>query len=180
MSNRSVPWLMFLPPLVFLALAVLFYAGMQRENPRDLPSALIGRDAPVTVLEPLGDNPPIDAAALASGEVAIVNFWASWCAPCRVEHPVLTEMAADMPVYGINYKDRPVPALEFLIELGNPFAAAGSDPEGRYAQEWGVYGVPETFVISAEGKILYRHPGQLTKRLWEERIRPAIEAGQDG
>ncbi|MBW6506967.1 MAG: DsbE family thiol:disulfide interchange protein [Rhodobacteraceae bacterium] len=170
--------LMMAPPLVFAALAAMFVWGMGRDDPRQLPSALIGQVAPALVVTPLADLPPLTSEVLADGSVKLVNFWASWCAPCRLEHPQLTALSAEgIPVYGINYKDDPAAALKFLAELGNPYAQIGADRNGLdTAVNWGVYGVPETFVISGEGKVLYRFAGALTPNVVEYRVREHFAA----
>jgi len=168
--------LMILPPVIFGGLAVMFYVGMQRENPDELPTALAGREVPVVEITPLGDLPLFDEGRLKDGEVKLVNFWASWCAPCRVEHPNLEDLRAQgIPVYGVNYKDNPQNALDFLAELGNPYEAVGQDANGRMALNWGVYGVPETYVIDGEGRIVTRHAGPVTQRVIEATLGPAIE-----
>jgi cytochrome c biogenesis protein CcmG/thiol:disulfide interchange protein DsbE len=171
--------LMILPPLVFAGIAALFVVGLGREDPDGLPSALAGRTAPALVVTPLGDLPVIADADLRQGDVKLVNFWASWCAPCRVEHPNLVALQAEgIAIYGVNYKDETPKALGFLESLGNPYRAAGQDADGRQAIEWGVYGVPETFVIDGSGKILLRFPGPITGRVLDETIRPAIAAAR--
>ncbi|MGR3634224.1 MAG: DsbE family thiol:disulfide interchange protein [Limimaricola soesokkakensis] len=167
--------LIILPPAIFAALAGLFAAGMLRDNPDELPSALIGREAPLTETGTLSGKPPFDPAVLSDGEVKLVNFWASWCAPCRVEHPNLAELAeGGLPVYGINYKDDPQKAAAFLAELGDPYEAIGTD-DGRVARDWGVYGVPETFVVDGEGRILERMAGPVTQRAIADRLQPALD-----
>ena len=167
--------LMAVPVLIFGGLAGVFWFGLDGGD-KQLPSALLGREAPQLVLAPLGELPPIPEDMLADGEVKLVNFWASWCAPCRVEHPSLTALSAEgVPIYGVNYKDRPAAALGFLAELGNPYDAAGADESGRMALEWGVYGVPETFVVDGEGRILYRFAGPVTQRVIEANLRPLLE-----
>jgi cytochrome c biogenesis protein CcmG/thiol:disulfide interchange protein DsbE len=165
--------------VAFAAMAGLFAAGMFQEDRDELPSALVGQVAPATAFAPLGTLPLFDPSTLADGEVKLVNFWASWCAPCRVEHPNLKELAATgLPIYGVNYRDEPEKALAFLAELGDPFVAAGSDPQGRAALDWGVYGLPETFVVDGEGRIVARMAGAITDRVYETRLRPALaEAG---
>lgn len=171
----KVPWLMLVPPVAFAGLAAAFYIGLQRENPDQLPSALAGKPAPAVVLEALGDLPGFDDGSLRTGEVKLVNFWASWCAPCRVEHPNLTALAEEgIEVLGVNYKDQPDKALGFLEELGNPYAGVGADPQGRMALNWGLYGVPETYVIDGDGTILLRFAGPITQRVIESDIRPAL------
>jgi cytochrome c biogenesis protein CcmG/thiol:disulfide interchange protein DsbE len=174
--RRRINWLLLLPPVLFLALAVAFYAGLNRENPDALPSALKGRQAPALALEPLSPEIPAPAPdALSAPGIKLVNFWASWCAPCRAEHPMLTEMAADgVPIIGVNYKDKGPDARAFLDELGNPYRSVGVDGSGRTGIEWGLYGVPETFVIDAEGKVLLRHAGPLTRRVYDQQFAPIL------
>jgi cytochrome c biogenesis protein CcmG/thiol:disulfide interchange protein DsbE len=168
-------WLLFLPPMLFAGLAALFWLGMQRDDPDRLPSALEGRAAPAVQVTPLGPGPLLTQADLTTPGVKLVNFWASWCAPCRAEHPNLMALAAEgIAIHGINYKDPPANALGFLDELGNPFATLGADASGRTGLDWGLYGVPETFVIDGEGRVILRFPGPVTGRVLEETIRPAI------
>jgi cytochrome c biogenesis protein CcmG/thiol:disulfide interchange protein DsbE len=168
--------LMLLPPLVFGAFVALAAFGMFREDPEALPSALAGRAAPPVKLEPLTEMPSFSDATLRDGEVKLVNFWASWCAPCRAEHPNLEALAVEgLPIYGINYKDDPAKAQAFLDELGNPYAAIGTDRSGRTALEWGLYGVPETYVVDGNGTILLRHAGPITQRIIDSTLRPALD-----
>jgi len=168
--------LMALPPLVFVALAALFYFGNLREDRDALPSAREGRAAPPVVLTELEGKTLFDDATLRDGEVKLVNYWASWCAPCRAEHPLLEDLAQEVPVYGVNYRDDPGRALDFLDELGDPFAAIGADANGRMALDWGLYGVPETYVIAGDGTVMLRFAGPITRDVVANRIRPAIEA----
>jgi cytochrome c biogenesis protein CcmG, thiol:disulfide interchange protein DsbE len=160
-----------LPMLLFAALAVFFYVQLKgKGDPARLPSALIGRSAPVTVLAPLEGFTPakeVSADVLAQGHITILNVWASWCGPCRQEHPLLMEIAnryKDNPrvqIVGLNYKDTPENARRFLGTLGNPYTHIGVDPKGRAGIEWGVYGVPETFVIDGQGIIRAKTIGPL-------------------
>ena len=174
---KRIPWLALIPPVVFVGLAGLFLGGMYREDPNALPSALIDRSAPPVALTQLGPSDPFDSSALADGQVKIVNYWASWCAPCRVEHPNLMQLAEEnVPIYGINYKDDPEKALGFPSELGDPYVAIGADEVGRVALDWGVYGVPETFVLDGDGRIVLRFAGPVTDVILEKRIRPALAA----
>jgi len=174
-----------LPLIAFLALAGIFYKQLAAGGgSSDLPSALIGRDAPETMLEPLagltesGEQVPSFSRALYEDRISLVNVWASWCAPCRQEHPLLVELGQDerVQIIGLNYKDKNANALRFLGQLGNPYDAIGVDPNGRGAIEWGVYGVPETFVVGPDGVILHKHVGPLTAEAVEASILPLIEA----
>ena len=171
--------LVILPPLIFVALAGLFLGGMFREDPDALPSTLVGRPAPALDVVALSGETLLERDMLNAPGPKIVNFWASWCAPCRVEHPQLMQLAEEgLPVYGVNYKDDPVKAANFLIELGDPYTAIGADEEGRVGLEWGVYGVPETYVIDADGNVVLRFAGPVTAAVLEARIRPALESGR--
>lgn len=166
--------LMFLPPVLFAGLAALFIVGMNRDDPDQLPSALAGKQAPGVQVTAIGAGPVFTDADLRSPGVKLVNFWASWCAPCRAEHPMLAALADEgITIYGVNYKDRAEDAQKFLGDLGNPFAAIGAD-QGRMALDWGVYGVPETYVIDGEGRIVLRFAGPISAAELERTIRPAI------
>ena len=170
-------WFLMIPVIIFTALAGLFAAGMFLGQGEELPSALIGKPAPELVVLDIENLPPLTDAMLRDGEVKIVNFWASWCAPCRVEHPNLTALAGEgIPIYGINYKDFDPNARAFLQELGDPYVAVGSDPSGFHAIDWGVYGVPETFLLDGNGNILLRMAAPVTQRELANRLRPALDA----
>ena len=169
--------LMVAPLVVFAAFAGLAFIGLYRENPDALPSALAGQQAPAVETTPLGNKPGFGDADLRAGEVSLVNYWASWCAPCRVEHPNLVKLAeAGVPIYGINFKDDPAKAADFLAELGNPYTAIGADLEGRSGFAWGAYGVPETYLIDGEGRILARVAGPVTTSTFGRDLGPALEA----
>lgn len=172
MTNTKL--LYFIPPVIFVGLAAMMFFGLGRENPNELPSQMIGRSAPDLTVQQLGDLPLFEIDDLTDTGIKIVNFWASWCAPCRVEHPNIQQLAdMGIPVYGVNYKDKPDQALQFLESLGNPYAAIGTD-EGRTGLDWGLYGVPETFVIDTEGKVLMRHAGPITSRVMIKDIMPLL------
>jgi len=167
-----IPPLMILPPLVFAGIAAIFVLGVNRDDPDALPSALEGHQAAAVAVVPLGDLPTFTDAQLRDGKVKLVNFWASWCAPCRVEHPNLAKLKAEgVTIYGVNYKDKPAPALGFLKDLGNPYTAIGADESGRMGIDWGIYGVPETFIIDGAGKVVSRFPGPITERVMNDVIR---------
>lgn len=169
--------MMILPPVIFAGLALMFVWGMGREDPDALPSAFAGKQAPAVVVTPLADLPVFSDADLRDGKVKLVNFWASWCAPCRAEHPNLEKLKAEgVTILGVNYKDKPEAALRFLAELGNPYAAVGADESGRMGIDWGLYGVPETFVIDGKGNVVLRLPGPITERVLDRDIRPAMKA----
>ena len=168
--------LMMLPLAIFAVIAGLSLAGLMREDPDALPSARAGQIVPAMVLDEMPGKTPFDAETLKGGGVKLVNFWASWCAPCRAEHPNLQQLADEgIPGYGVNYKDPTDNALAFLEELGDPYVATAADTQGRMGLEWGLYGVPETYVIDGNGRIILRFAGPVTQRVMAETIRPAIE-----
>jgi cytochrome c biogenesis protein CcmG/thiol:disulfide interchange protein DsbE len=175
-ARRRRP-LLFLVPLALFALVGVFLAIGLTRDPSTLPSALVGKEAPAFTLPPLpGRDEHGFARADLGGEPALVNIFASWCVPCRIEHPVISRLAAQgVQVHGINYKDRPEDATAWLKELGDPFRHLGTDRDGRVAIEWGVYGVPETYVVDKNGRIAYRHVGPLQPRDVEEKILPLLE-----
>lgn len=170
---------MIAPPAIFAAFVLLAAVGMFRDDPEALPSAREGQPAPPVVLTEMPGKTSFDDASLRDGQVKLVNYWASWCAPCRVEHPNLEKLAAQsIPIYGVNYKDDPSKALAFMAELGDPYVAVGADASGRMALDWGVYGVPETYVIDGNGTIVLRWAGPVTQRVMDETLGPAIEAAR--
>ncbi len=171
---------MIVPALGAAAVLAVFMLGLQRDDVQRLPSALIGKPVPEFELAPLRTGEPgLSNEALLGDGVKLLNIWASWCGPCRVEHPHLMDLAAEgIPVLGINYKDAPENADEFLSELGDPYDRIGVDPNGRAGIEFGLYGVPETFVINAEGKIVYKQVGPVTQRELPK-LRAAIEAASN-
>ena len=169
--------LRFLIPLaLFAVLAWFLYAGLSL-NPREVPSPLIGKPAPAFALPRLDDPTQTVKREDLLGKVWVMNVWASWCAPCREEHPLVVAFARErkVPVIGLNYKDRPGDARVWLERLGNPYAATLIDFDGRVGIDWGVYGVPETFVIDTKGQVRYKHIGPLTERAVRERIEPLLK-----
>jgi cytochrome c biogenesis protein CcmG/thiol:disulfide interchange protein DsbE len=176
-------WLTLLPIAVFLALATLFYRGLSGD-PAEVPSVLINKPVPDFTLPPVAalNLPGLATADLKKGEVALVNVWASWCVPCRTEHPLLMQLAKreDLRVVGINYKDDPENARRFLMTLGVPFAAVGSDLNGRASVDWGVYGVPESFLVDGQGVIRLKWIGPLSPEALKNDIIPKIEAIKRG
>ena len=180
--------LALLPLLIFAGFAIV--AGKmlydQDVNGRDIsaiPSALIGQKAPSLALPSLeGSNTPALTDAALDGKLTLVNVFASWCVPCRQEHPILKELAKDerLTVVGINYKDRNDNALRFLGELGNPYDAIGVDPNGKAAIDWGVYGIPESYLVGPDGTILYKKVGPFDERTLSQELLPAIEKAAAG
>lgn len=165
-----------LPLALFAAVAVALGVGLTL-NPRLIPSALIDKPVPEFALPPVGDRGEgFVTADLQTGEVAIVNVFASWCGPCRIEHPLLMEVAqnGDVPVHGINYKDQPKNATNWLKRYGNPYEKIGADRDGRVSIDWGVYGVPETFVVDRQGRIAYKHVGPMMAEDMHQRILPLV------
>jgi cytochrome c biogenesis protein CcmG, thiol:disulfide interchange protein DsbE len=175
--------LVLLPLFIFLALAALFFFRLLAGDPSRIPSALIGREAPATDLpavaglERNGEPVPGIMPADFKSAVTVLNVWASWCVPCRDEAPLLVRLAGDkrIRIIGINYKDQAENARRFLGRYGNPFAASGADTSGRAGIEWGVYGVPETFIIGRDGRIAYKLVGPLTPDNLERVVKPEIE-----
>jgi cytochrome c biogenesis protein CcmG, thiol:disulfide interchange protein DsbE len=181
--------LMALPLILFAGLAVLFVFGLHDGDPSRIPSALIGHPAPQTALPPLeglvnngAPVPGLDPATF-KGKVSLVNVWASWCVPCHDEAPLLTTLGEDkrLQLIGINYKDQPENARRFLGRYGNPFSIVGVDGNGRAAIEWGVYGVPETFIVGREGTIVFKLVGPITSdnidSVLKAEIEKALKAG---
>ena len=168
---------MILPVALALGMMILFAMGLGREGAQDLPSALIDKPVPAFDLPALREGEPgLGTADLVGDGVKLVNIWASWCGPCRVEHPFIEKLAASgVTVHGINYKDDPEKAVGFLEELGDPYTLIGADESGRAGIEWGVYGVPETFIINGSGRIVYKHIGPIQNNDIDTKIIPAIE-----
>ncbi len=172
--------IVFSPLIIFGALAVFFYLQLTSgRNAQVLPSVLIGEKAPSIDLPALErfDLPALNDEAI-SGKLTLLNVWASWCVPCRQEHPFLVDLAKDerLNIVGLNYKDKPFNAAQFLTGLGNPYTAVGVDSTGEATIDWGVYGVPETFVIAPDGTIIYKHIGPITDAALADKIMPVLEA----
>ncbi len=174
-----------IPVAIFLVMAAVFAFALKTGDPSKLPSALIGKPGPKLVLAPIeglqrdgNAFPGLDANALVTGKPVVVNFWASWCAPCVAEHPLLVKMVKDTGVnlVGINHKDQAANARRFLARYGNPYTAIGTDGDGRAAIEWGVYGMPETFVLDGQGRIVYKHVGPISEETLAQKVIPAIRS----
>jgi cytochrome c biogenesis protein CcmG/thiol:disulfide interchange protein DsbE len=182
-GGRRRKLIVLLPLIAFLALAALFFIRLYAGDPTTLPSALIGRPVPETTLPPVAGlvRDGVQVPGIASGDfkgaVTLVNVWASWCAPCHDEAPLLMKLAEDkrIRVVGINYKDQPDNARRFIGRYGNPFAAVGTDSNGRASIDWGVYGVPETFVVSRDGRIAFKLVGPITADNIASVLKPALE-----
>lgn len=167
--------LFILPVALFAVLAGYFSLGLFRD-PSVLPSALIDKPAPEFTLPALADKQGLATPDLA-GRVTLVNFFASWCVPCRAEHPMLMRLAGQdgFALYGIDYKDKPEDAKKLLAELGDPYRRIGVDRDGRTAIDFGVYGVPETYVLDKDGRIRYRQVGPITSEDYDQKILPLLK-----
>jgi len=168
-----------LPFAIFLVLAILLALGLTRD-PKVLPSALIDKPAPAIDLPLLHDAQQIFKVDSLHGQVWLLNVWASWCAPCRDELPVLMELARKdgVMIYGLNYKDKTDVARTWLQRYGNPYRGSAVDSDGRIGMHYGVYGVPETFVIDRAGRIRYKHAGPITADIWQARLLPVVRSLQ--
>ena len=182
--NSARKLIALIPLLVFLGLAAIFYKQLSEGgSTRDLPSALIGKPAPIIDLPLLvglklnGFQIPALSGDVFTGKVTVLNVFASWCGPCRIEHPQLMELSKDSRIQmaALNYKDAPENALRFLGQLGNPYSIVGVDEKGRAAIEWGVYGVPETYIVGKDGIIRFKHVGPISDLILNEKMKPLIE-----
>jgi cytochrome c biogenesis protein CcmG/thiol:disulfide interchange protein DsbE len=172
---------LLIPLLLFAGVVVLLGVGLTRD-PREVPSPLIGKPVPKFALPAVkGRSLGLSSKDL-KGEVSLVNVFASWCVACRDEHPVLMNLQREgfVPIHGLNYKDRPEDAARWLDTLGDLYARTGADLEGRVAIDWGVYGVPETFVIDRDGRIAYKQIGPVTPEILEQKLRPLIAGLRSG
>ena len=174
MSKRW--WVFALPLVAFGVLAVFLGRGLSL-NPREVPSPLIGKPAPDFALPQLADAAVVTKKADMAGKIWVLNVWASWCVPCREEHPLLMELAGRrlVPIIGLNYKDKRDAATQFLSRLGNPYQSTLVDADGRAGIDWGVYGVPETFVVDGAGLVRFKHIGPLNDEVVKSKLVPKIE-----
>lgn len=168
-----------IPIIVFLLLVVIFSFGLFND-PRELPSPFLGEPAPAFEVESLTEPGRRVGSADYAGKMALVNVWATWCGGCRQEHPFLMQLARTdaIEIYGINWRDNREEALRWLEQLGDPYEFSAFDADGRVGIDWGVYGAPETFLISPEGIVLHKHLGPLTAAIWQEDFVPLIESGR--
>ena len=186
--NFTKPEIMRLLPVVIFAVIALFFAvALTSGDPSKIPSTMIGKPVPQTSFAPLDgllaegkSVPGFTNMDLAKGKVSIVNFWASWCAQCVEEHPLLAElkMASGADLYGVDYKDEASAARRYLGRYGNPYTVVGTDAVGRASIDWGVYGMPETFIVDGKGAIVYKHVGALSPESIKDKILPAIAAAK--
>ncbi|HEX8010868.1 MAG TPA: DsbE family thiol:disulfide interchange protein [Casimicrobiaceae bacterium] len=167
--------LLLVPLLLFVVIGVFLAIGLGRD-PSLVPSPLIGKPVPQFALPPVRGRSLGLATADLKGQVSLVNVFASWCVACRAEHPVLMQIERDgvLPVYGLNYKDQPEDAARWLDEMGDPYARTGADIDGRVAIDWGVYGVPETFIVDREGIIRYKQIGPISPAVWNQTMLPLV------
>jgi cytochrome c biogenesis protein CcmG, thiol:disulfide interchange protein DsbE len=176
-KRQSKRFLLFMPVIVFVAVAIAFAWGLTRD-PNLLPSTLIGKLVPQFSLPPVkGRSLGLSTADL-RGDVSLVNVFASWCTECRLEHPLIMQLKSQgiVTVHGLNYKDPPDDAARWLDKFGDPYTRTGADIKGRVGIDWGVYGVPETFVVSKDGRIAYKHIGPLSAEVLEKKIIPMIRS----
>ncbi len=180
-ARRPRRWLAFLPLAAFALLAALLFVRLNAGDPSRLPSALIGQSAPPLALAGLDGAAGLAGSDLRQGHVSIVNVFASWCEPCHVEHPQLIALAEDdtleakgLAIYGVAQKDLPGNVRRFLGAMGDPYAKVGLDPDGRAGIDWGVYGVPETFIVRGDGTIAYKVVGPITAETLESEVKPEI------
>lgn len=172
---------LLLPLLVFIGITVFLAVGLTHD-PREVPSPLIGKPVPQFSLPPVRGRTLGLATGDLRGDVSLVNVFASWCVACREEHPLLMQIKRDsvLPIHGLDYKDQPADAARWLNEMGDPYTRTGADLDGRVAIDWGVYGVPESFVIDREGRIAYKQIGPITPAVWNQKLLPLIRALQQG
>ena len=166
----------FLIPLILFIVMVAFLAVGLKLDPREVPSPFIGKPTPAFNLPQLADPGKSFSNANLQGQVSLLNVWASWCVSCKQEHPLLLKLAKQniLPIYGLDYKDEREAGMEWLNRLGNPYTVSVFDADGKVGIEWGVYGVPETFVIDKQGVIRHKHTGPITEESWQKTLLPLI------
>lgn len=172
--------MLLVPLVVFVGLAIFLGIGLKLD-PRLVPSVLIGKPVPAFSLPPVRGRSLGLASTDLVGQVSLVNVFASWCVACREEHPVFMQIRKEgiVPIHGLNYKDQPADAARWLDEMGDPYTRTGADTDGRVAIDWGVYGVPETFVIDRQGRIAYKQIGAVTPAVWRQKLLPLIHKLQE-
>jgi cytochrome c biogenesis protein CcmG/thiol:disulfide interchange protein DsbE len=170
-------WKYFAPLVIFGLLVLVLMSGLGKD-PSQLPSTLLGKPAPQFELPSLTDPTRTVGNGSFGNEMAILNVWATWCVGCRQEHPFLMELSrtATIPIFGLNWRDDQAEAERYLQQLGDPFTETAFDGDGRVGIDWGVYGAPETFLVDADGTVLYKHLGPLNRALWQEHFVPYLEA----
>ena len=175
--------LRFIAPLIFLAVMIGFFIkGLDPDRDlKKLPSPFLGKDAPEFDLPKVKNTSERVTSLDYQGEVALVNFWATWCVGCRQEHPFLMELSreTDIPIYGIDWREKLDPAVSWLAQYGDPYVASGFDVDSSTGINWGVYGAPETFLIGKDGRVLYKHLGPLNRETWETKFLPRINSSED-
>ncbi len=179
-EQQGVSWVRWLPLGIFLLLAVFLGIGLTL-NPNEVPSPLIGKPAPAFELPRLDNEQQIFSSSELHGKVWLLNVWASWCVSCREEHPVIAQLASTRlaEVIGLNYKDDSADARRWLARFGDPYLASAVDREGRVGIDWGVYAVPETFIIDKQGIVRYKHTGPVTVALLNEKLIPLLKQLQE-
>jgi cytochrome c biogenesis protein CcmG/thiol:disulfide interchange protein DsbE len=170
-----------IPAAIFAVLVGFFWVGLSKD-PSVVPSPFIGKPAPEFHLQDLADLEATVSNADLVGQPSILNVWATWCVGCRQEHETLMQLAAMdiVPIYGLNYRDNRDQALQWLVRLGDPYMATGYDPDGAAGLDWGVYGAPETFLMDADGIVVYKHLGPLSLAVWRQEFMPRIHAMSGG
>jgi cytochrome c biogenesis protein CcmG/thiol:disulfide interchange protein DsbE len=172
-------WKYLLPIIAFVVMIPIFIVGMNR-NVSELPSPLLEKQAPQFELPALHDPNDVVGSKTYEGQVALVNVWATWCTGCRAEHGFLMELAQrnEVPIFGLNWRDQRAPAVDWLEKLGDPYIATAYDEDGRVGIDWGVYGAPETFLIGADGTVIYKHISPLNEQVWQQEFLPRIRAAR--
>jgi cytochrome c biogenesis protein CcmG/thiol:disulfide interchange protein DsbE len=177
--RNKLSWILIIPIAIFLIVVVFLWRGLQL-NPHILPSTMLGKTTPAFTLPNLVDEQQHLDESVFQGQVSLLNVWATWCAYCEYQHQVLMHLAQELavPIYGLNYKDDPQVARDYLQRLGNPYQLVMADTDGKVAIDWGVYGTPEMFLIDAQGVIQYRHVGPIDQNIWEKTIHPLLQTLQ--